>query len=99
MINLLAALFTDMKFELVAFEPELIGNFLGVPDEVSHQSLIFFLHGHDRVNMSARNDQNMMLRLGVDVVETHRLRAFIDHLRREFFADNSAENTGVHEDA
>lgn len=97
MIDFLAALSTDMKFELVAFEPELIGDFLGVPDEVSHQSLIFFLQGHDRVNMPARNDEKMMLRLGVDVVKGDRLGAFIDHLRREFFADNSAENTGIHE--
>ncbi len=69
--DFLTAFGTNVASELVAFELQTVGDFFRIPDEVAHEFLVAFFHALDGVNMLLRDDQHVVLGLGIDIIKPH----------------------------
>lgn len=97
-INFLTPSATNMEFQLIAFESQFFCNFFRIPDQMSHEFLIGFFHGHHGVDMLSWDHKDVVPRLRVNIMKTHGLRTFIDHFGGDFLGDDFAEKAVVHEE-
>lgn len=84
MKNHLAAFFSDVELEAVAFALVAFGELFANVDEVSHEVFVFFLKIFDARDGFAWNDEKMNGSFGVDVFDRNTLFIFKDKFRRDF---------------
>src|SRR5438105_4485300 len=96
MIDDLATISSDIKYDLVSGQFHFFGDVFGAIDDLRDQTLVIILQMRNRVHMLLGNHQNMNRRRWMNVLERFDFSVFKDRVRWYLTRSNFAKDTVSH---